>query len=120
MHEEIIDAWHHAAEDAADDATTGGEAIARTELAALLLKIVRLAPAPAWDAAVVSPFVEQHGLERRVRRLLQPELEPPAPLAIVPLVTLAALSIAVLAAMSSPATLEKIFITIEHLIAFGR
>jgi hypothetical protein len=46
MHREIVDAWHHAAEDAADDATTGGEAMARAELAALLLKVVRLAPAP--------------------------------------------------------------------------
>ena len=120
VHREIVDAWHHAAEDAADDATTGGEPIARAELAALLLKIVRLAPAPSWNAAVVSPFVEQHGLERRVLRLLQPELEPPAPLAIVPLVTLVAVSIAMIAAMSSPATLERIFITIEHLVAFGR
>jgi len=120
VHREIVDAWHHAAEDAADDATTGGEAIARAELAALLLKIVRLAPAPSWNAAVVSPFVEQHGLERRVLRLLRPELEPPAPLAIVPLVTLAVVSIAMIAAVSSPATLEQIFITIEHLVQFGR
>jgi beta-lactamase regulating signal transducer with metallopeptidase domain len=71
VHREIVDAWHDAAEDAADDATTGGEAMARAELAALLLKVVRLAPAPLWKAAVVSPFVEQHGLERRVRRLLR-------------------------------------------------
>ena len=107
-------------EDAADDATTGGEAIARAELAALLLKIVRLAPAPVWNAAVISPFVEQHGLERRVRRLLQPELEPPAPLAILPLIALASISIAILAAVSSPATLQQVFVTIEHLVAFGR
>jgi Zn-dependent protease with chaperone function len=120
VHREIVDAWHHAAEDAADDATTGGEPIARAELAALLLKIVRLAPAPSWNAAVVSPFVEQHGLERRVRRLLRPELEPPAPIAIVPLIALAALTTAVLAALSSPATLEQIFIALEHLVAFGR
>jgi beta-lactamase regulating signal transducer with metallopeptidase domain len=120
VHREIVDAWHHAAEDAADDATTAGEAIARAELAALLLKVVRLAPAPVWNAAVVSPFVEQRGLERRVLRLLQPELEPPAPLAIVPLVTLVAVSVAMIAAMSSPAALERIFNTIEHLVAFGR
>lgn len=120
VHHEIVDAWHHAAEDAADDATTGGEAIARAELAALLLKIVRLAPAPVWNAAVVSPFVEQRGLERRVLRLLQPELEPPAPLAIVPLIAVTAIAIAMLAAISSPATLEVIFDTIEHLVAFGR
>ena len=120
VHHQIVDAWHHAAEDAADDATTGGEAIARADLAALLLKIVRLAPAPSWNAAVVSPFVEQHGLERRVLRLLRPELEDPPSLAIVPLVALAAVSIAMLAAVSSPATLERIFITLEYLVAFGR
>jgi beta-lactamase regulating signal transducer with metallopeptidase domain len=120
LHREIIDAWHHAAEDAADDATTGGEPLARAELAALLLKIVRLAPSPVWDAAVISPFVEQHGLERRIRRLLQPELEPPAPLAIVPLLAVTAITIAMLAAISSPATLEVIFDTIENLVAFGR
>jgi Zn-dependent protease with chaperone function len=120
LHREIIDAWHHAAEDAADDATTSGEPLARAELAALLLKIVRLAPSPVWDAAVISPFVEQHGLKRRIRRLLQPELEPPAPLAIVPLLAVTAITIAMLAAISSPATLEVIFDTIENLVAFGR
>jgi len=120
VHHEIVDAWHHAAEDAADDATTGGEALARAELAALLLKVVRLAPAPSWHAAVVSPFVEQRGLERRVRRLLRPELEPPAPLAIVPLIGLGVMLSAIVAAMSSPATLKAIFVTLEHLVAFGR
>jgi hypothetical protein len=120
MHRQIVDAWHHAAEDAADDATTGGQPMARAELAALLLKVVRLAPAPSWHAAVVSPFVEEHGLERRVRRLLRPELEPPAPFAIVPLIALAVMLSAIPAVMSSPATLNAIFITLEHLVAFGR
>ena len=119
MHQEIVNAWHHSAEDAADDATTGGEPIARAELAALLVKIVRLAPAPSWNAAVISPFVEQHGLERRVLRLLQPELEPPAPLAIVPVIALLGVSLAMLAAISSPVMLEMIFTTIERLVAFG-
>ena len=120
IHSEIVEAWHHAAEDAADDAATGGHAIARAELAALLLKISRLAPAPEWNAAVVSPFVEQHGLERRVRRLLQPEIEPPAPLAIMPTMAVAALAIATVTAMSSLATLETIFHAMENLVAFGR
>lgn len=120
IHHEIVDAWHHAAEDAADDAATGGHAVARAELAALLLKIVRLAPAPAWNAAIVSPFVEQHGLERRVRRLLQADIEPPAPFAIVPGIAVTVLGIAMLAIMSSPATLNRIFHTLERLVAFGR
>ena len=120
IHREIVDAWHHAAEDAADDAGTGGHAGARAELAALLLKIVRLAPAPAWNAAIVSPFVEQHGLERRVRRLLQPELEPPAPLALVPMIAITAIAIAMVMAISSPSALKTIFQTVEHFVAYGR
>lgn len=120
MHHEILGAWHHAAEDAADDATTGGDAIARTELAALLLKVVRLAPHPLWDAAIVSPFVERDGLERRVRRLLQPELEPPAPLAVVPMIAVTAIVIIALAVVSSPPALEIVFEAFESLAAFGR
>lgn len=120
IHREMIDAWHHAAEDAADDAATGGEEMARTELAALLLKIVRLAPQPQWQSAIVSPFVEDRGLERRVRRLLKPELEPPAPLAIVPMVTVASIVIALLAALASPDALEAIFEAFEGLVALGR
>ncbi|MBY0493237.1 MAG: M48 family metalloprotease [Cyanobacteria bacterium] len=120
IHREIVEAWHHASEDAADDAGTGGHAVARAELAALLLKIVRLAPAPSWQTAIVSPFVEHNGLGRRVRRLLQPELEPPAPLALIPMIAVTAIVIAMVMAISSPATLETIFITVERLVAFGR
>jgi len=120
IHREIVDAWHHAAEDAADDAGTGGHALARTELAALLLKILRLAPAPAWNAAIVSPFVEQHGFERRVRRLLQADLEPPAPLAILPTIGLAVIALAIVITSSSPSILRAIFVTIEHFVALGR
>ena len=120
IHHEIVEAWHHAAEDAADDAATGGHAVARAELAALLLKIVKLAPSPAWNDAVVSPFVEYQGLERRVRRLLQPEIEPPAPLAILPTMAVAVLAIAMVSAMSSLSTLETIFHAMEDLVAFGR
>ena len=120
IHREIVDAWHHAAEDAADDAGTGGHALARTELAALLVKILRLAPAPAWNAAIVSPFVEKHGFERRVRRLLQPAVEPPAPLAILPTLVIAVLAFATVVASSSPSVLRKIFFTIEHFVALGR
>ena len=105
---------------AADAAATGGHAVARAELAALLLKIVKLAPAPSWNAAVDSPFVEHHGLERRVRRLLQPDIEPPAPLAILPTIAVAIMAIAMVSAMSSLATLERIFDALEKLVAFGR
>jgi Zn-dependent protease with chaperone function len=120
IHSEIVEAWHHASEDAADDATTGGDPVARAELAALLLKVVRLAPQPLWQSAIVSPFVERDGLERRVRRLVQPDLEPPAPLAIVPMLAVAAIAIGALAVVSSPVALELIFEAFERLVAIGR
>jgi hypothetical protein len=95
-------------------------AVARSGARGAALKIVKLAPAPSWNAAVVSPFVEHHGLERRVRRLLQPEIEPPAPLAILPTVAVAIMAIAMVSAMSSLSTLERIFHGLEKLVAFGR
>ena len=70
IHQEIAAAWHDAAEDAADDVATRGDERARANLAALLVKIARLTPGAAWPAATVSPFVENDGLDRRVRRLL--------------------------------------------------
>jgi hypothetical protein len=84
------------------------------------LKVARLAPYPLWQSAIVSPFVERHGLERRVRRLIQPDLEPPAALAIVPVIAIAVIVIAAAAALSSPATLELIFDAFEGLVALGR
>ncbi len=120
IHGEIINAWHYAAEDAADDATTTGEASERAELAALLLKIVRLTPHPAWDTAVVSPFVQDDGLERRVKRLLKPELEPPAPIAMAPLAAVALVVVAIVATLASPETLEQVFHAFERLVAVGR
>jgi hypothetical protein len=120
IHGEMLDAWHHASEDAADDAATGGDAQARADLAGLLLKVIRLAPNPLWKSAVVSAFVERDGLERRVRRLLQPELEPPAPVALAPIIALALLGAGVVTTLSSPSILKTIFATFETLVAFGR
>ena len=120
MHYEMLDAWHHAAEDAADDAATGGEEIARADLAALLLKVVRLAPHSHLAGAVVSPFVEHDGLERRVRRLIRPELEPPAAFALVPTIVVTVVVATAIAILSSPSSLELIFEAFENLVAFGR
>jgi hypothetical protein len=120
MHDEMLDAWHHAAEDAADDAATGGDEMARADLAALLLKVVRLAPQSHLGGAVLSPFVEHDGLERRVRRLNRPELELPAPFAIVPTIAVTIVVAAAIAILSSPSTLELIFEAFERLVAFGR
>ena len=120
MHYEMLDAWHHAAEDAADDAACGADEVARADLAALLLKVVRLAPHSHLAGAVVSPFVERDGLERRVRRLIRPELEPPAPFAIVPTVAVVGVLATAAAILWSPSTLEVIFEAFENLVALGR
>lgn len=121
LHAEVLEAWHHAAEDAADDAATGDHPVARADLAALLLKIVRLAPATSWRHAIVSPFVaDDHGLERRVRRLVSVEREAPAPLAAVPLIGAVALGAMTVIVLASPAALEAIFDVFEALVAFGR
>ena len=71
-HASIVAAWRDAAEYAADDAATCGEEEARVDLAALLLKIARLAPPRFATPAAVSPFADKEGLDRRVRRLLTP------------------------------------------------
>ncbi|MGH9199906.1 MAG: M56 family metallopeptidase [Vicinamibacterales bacterium] len=75
-HRAIGTAWHDAAEDAADDAVTQSEPRARLELAQLLLKVANLAPSPSYVSATVSPFIDAHGLERRVRRLVTDQSEP--------------------------------------------
>lgn len=120
IHDEILDAWHYAAEDAADDATTTGDPAERAELAALLLKVVRLTPLPASDTAVASPFVHDDGLERRVRRLLMPELEPPAPVAWAPVTAAGMMVLAIVGTLASPETLEQVFHAFESLVAIGR
>ena len=73
-HRAIASSWHDAAEDAADDAATRDEPKPRLELAALLLKVAGLAPAPKpFMGAMASPFIDADGLERRVRRLVTDE-----------------------------------------------
>lgn len=121
IHREIAAAWHDAAEDAADDAATTGDAAARVDLAALLVKIARLAPEPAWRDATVSPFVEPGGLNRRVRRLLSAALPPhhgPHPAARAALMLLAAAVTTTIA--MRPASLELIYQATEALVRFGR
>jgi Zn-dependent protease with chaperone function len=119
VHDEITTAWHHAAEDAADDVAAGTDAGARVDLAALLVKIARLTPEPVWPAATVCPFIERDGLDRRVRRLVATEVTtmtrwPGAATAAV------CLGVLILAAVSSPTVLHRTYDIIEALIAFGR
>jgi Zn-dependent protease with chaperone function len=119
VHDEIATAWHHAAEDAADDVAAGSDAGARVDLAALLVKIARLTPQPVWPAATVCPFIERDGLDRRVRRLVGMEV---TTIARWPGAATAAacLGAAVLAAVSSPTVLHRTYEIVEALIAFGR
>jgi Zn-dependent protease with chaperone function len=118
IHHEICSAWHDAAEDAADDVATGGDEGARVTLATLLVKIARLAPEAPWPAATVSPFVQQDGLARRVRRLLAPAA---ATKRSAPVWSLAALFCAALmTAVASPGILGSVFAFVETLVAFGR
>lgn len=117
---EMMAAWGDSAEDAADDAATAGEEIARADLAALLVKVARITPT-AWSTAAVSPFVDADGLERRVRRLLEREPLQPASSGINLLaIGAGVLALAMLAALSSPATLKLVYEIVESVITFAR
>lgn len=121
VHREMTAAWGDAAEDAADDAATAGEALARVDLAALLLKVARLAQGSTWSTVAVSPFVDADGLDRRVRRLLVCEQPQPSS-RWINLMPLAATGIAaaVLAGLNSPATLQRVHEIVESVITFAR
>ena len=122
IHHEIVGAWHDAAEDAADDVASGGDVRARTELAALLVKIARLATEPVHAGAAVSPFVEPDGLERRVHRLIAETAHLPSAtrgvrsglLGVLVLTSIAS------ATAASPDALWTIYEAAEALVAFGR
>ncbi len=121
MHREMTAAWGDAAEDAADDAATAGEALARVDLAALLLKVARLAQGSTWSTVAVSPFVDADGLDRRVRRLLEHEQPQPSPrwINLLPLAA-TGLAAAVLAGLNSPATLKRVHEVVESVVTFAR
>ena len=121
MHHEIATAWHDAAEDAADDVATTGDAASRVDLAQLIVKIARLAPAPAWREVTISPFVDPGGLNRRVRRLLVTDA--PGTNARTPGWRPAAVLLAAAAAAAmalEPSTLERLYLATEAMIRFGR
>lgn len=71
-------AWAEAAEEAADDDAAGEMPERRVALASALVRVAALArtPPPSWMPALA--FFQGENLERRVRRLLEPE---PAPVA---------------------------------------
>ncbi len=120
LHASIASAWRDAAEDAADDAATRGEEEARVDLAALLVKIARLAPSLPTPAAV-SPFADEEGLDRRVHRLLTPAERPLTASwqLLIPGVTLTT-ALAVAVAVASPATFKQVYELVELAVGFGR
>jgi beta-lactamase regulating signal transducer with metallopeptidase domain len=121
LHDEIESAWYNAAEDAADDAATSGDVVARTDLAALLVKIAGLGPAAPWSAATVSPFVESDSLDRRVRRLLEDEATPAPSIwpAFARIAGVCATAL-MIAGLFSATALESAHRVVETIIDFGR
>lgn len=70
-HQRLTFNWSAAAEAEADDAAAGsGNPGARIALAALLVKLARLAPAPMGLPPLSSPLIDRDDLAPRVRRLL--------------------------------------------------
>lgn len=121
FHDEIESAWYNAAEDAADDAATSGDMLARADLAALLVKIAGLGPTAPWSSATVSPFVETDSLDRRVRRLLEDETAPAPSIwpAFVRVAGIGATALMV-AGLFSATALEAAHRVVETIIDFGR
>ena len=118
IHREINDAWRNAAEDAADDLVTGGREQARVNLAALLVKVARLA-AGAPVPATASPFADADGLERRVRRLLGTADSSATSPRRKPFMA-AVVAIAAVAALALAGNLEPLYDIIELTVGFGR
>jgi hypothetical protein len=72
LHDRVTRAWSAAAEAAADDdAANPGDMRARVELAALLVKLARLAPGRACDLRLSSPLIQLDDLGPRVKRLCE-------------------------------------------------
>lgn len=69
----IESAWSAAAEEASDDAAAGGAADKRAALASALVRVAGMATTapPRWMPALA--FFQGDDLDRRVRRLLEPE-----------------------------------------------
>jgi len=119
-HHAIVLAWDDAAEDAADDAATAGQEVARLDLAALLVKVARLSAGPGWTAATISPFIERDRLDRRVRRLLSSTQHPGAHRSAPVQVLVGTAIVVVLTIASSPAAMKTVYEAVEAVVAFGR
>ena len=120
-HASIVAAWRDLAEYAADDAATRGNEEARVDLAALLVKIARLAPPRFATPAGVSTFADKEGLDRRVRRLLAPgNQQLTASWQLLAPVLIAATLFAVCIALTSPGNIKEVYEIVELSVRFGR
>ncbi len=117
-HAQLTSAWHDAAEDAADDVAAGRNTASRVDLAALIVKIARLAPEPSWPTAAVSPFVDRVGLDRRVRRLLDSGTEPAGNTLKAPMAIAALLVTAIV--VTSGVGFREVYDFVEAVIRFWR
>jgi len=116
---EIAAAWSASAEDAADDAATGGDRHARIALAAVLLRVARMAvsgsPAPRFASALVG----LSGVERRVRRLAEASPQPPGS-HVGLYITCGLFAIALASAATSPQLLAITYNAAELIVGLGR
>lgn len=121
VHRAITLAWDDAAEDAADDAATAGQEVARVDLAALLVKVARLSGGPGLTAATISPFIERDRLDRRVRRLLvTTNPRPDSSGSVVHPLVGTSVAATLLTILNSPAALRSVHEAVEAVVAFGR
>jgi hypothetical protein len=119
VHRHLAAAWHHAAEDAADDVSTDGSDAARADLAALLVKIARLTPERMLPLATISPFVEHDGLSRRVTRLLATSVVRAPSWSAGPIAASLGAALIVIV-VTSPVLMKLVFDAVEALVALGR
>ncbi len=119
-HRAIAQAWHDAAEEAADDGATRGEPRARLDLAALLLKVASLAPVATRADATASALIDANGLDRRVRRLVtDPSPSPARPSDRHAAVLLIGIALISSTPLFSSATRSLVHGTVEAVVTAG-
>lgn len=116
---DIASSWAASAEDAADDAATGGDRRARIALAAVLLRVARMAVGGSPAPQLVSALVGLTGVERRVRRLAGASPLPERPRASLYLALVSG-TIAILAAAGSHEVLAMTYSAAEAIVGLWR
>jgi hypothetical protein len=120
LHDRFTRVWSAAAEEAADDdAADPGDTRARVELAALLVKLARLAPGRACDLRLSSPLIQLDDLGPRVKRLCDGGAPRQAG-SWGPVVSAAFVVLGVAAALAAPELLPRAHRAAEFLVQFGR